>query len=186
MQTQNTESKKIQNGIIKPTQENFASLYEAFWPKIFNYFFYRTNMDKSASEDLTQNVFLKALQQLPKFKDKDVPYLSYLFTIARNLLIDFYRQPKTLNIEIAAEMTTEMDLENLIEQHIQKTGLWNRIKRLMPKEQELLVLRYAKQLSIREIASVLNKSENAVKLMLSRLQRQLLEKLNLLDMQAAI
>src|SRR4030066_1482928 len=72
-------------------QHAFGDLYEIHAPAIYRYLL--AHLDNSMdAEDLTCEVFLKAWQSLPKYVDRGVPFLAFLFRIARNALVDHYRQ----------------------------------------------------------------------------------------------
>jgi RNA polymerase sigma-70 factor (ECF subfamily) len=74
-------------------QHAFGDLYEIHAPVIYRYLF--THLDNTMdAEDLTGEVFLKAWQSLPKYTDRGVPFLAFLFRIAHNVLVDHYRQNK--------------------------------------------------------------------------------------------
>src|SRR5512139_2760089 len=73
----------------------FGDLYEFHAPVVFRYLFVHLNSQMDA-EDLTAEVFLKAWQSLPKYTERGVPFLAFLFRIARNALVDHYRQNNRL------------------------------------------------------------------------------------------
>ncbi|OHB25279.1 MAG: hypothetical protein A2542_03295 [Parcubacteria group bacterium RIFOXYD2_FULL_52_8] len=152
----------------------FAQLYQKYALKVYNYFWYRLHQDNDLAKDLTQETFLKAFEHLTHFQSHGHSYLTYLLKIAHNILVNQYRRPSTLSLDslanaedIPEEITgTDQDKERL-------ELAWRAVNALPPQEKDLMLLRYHKGLSVREVAHVVGKSENAVKLALSRIQRKL-------------
>ena len=159
---------------IKKAQENtkeFEALYKKYASKVFNYFWYRTGHDRDLSEDLLQETFLRAFKKLSSFKDKGYSYLTYLLTIAHNVLIDHYRKPESAPIEEAETVPYEITQD--IEKKIEAENLWRAIQTLPADDRDVLLMKYQSEMPIRDIAEVMNKSENAVKLQLSRTRKKL-------------
>ena len=71
--------------------EAFAGLYEAYYDKIYRYVMFKTG-DSLEAEDLTEEVFLRMLESIGSFKWQGYPFTSWLFRIAHNLVIDYYRK----------------------------------------------------------------------------------------------
>jgi RNA polymerase sigma-70 factor (ECF subfamily) len=72
--------------------EAFGELYLRHVRSIYNYIFYRTG-DPEEAEDLTSRVFLQALQHLPRFQERGLPFAAWLFRIAHNLVANWHRGP---------------------------------------------------------------------------------------------
>lgn len=72
--------------------DSFARLYDAYFERVFRYVYFRVSDDQTA-EDLTSQVFLKAWENLPRYKPSG-HFLAWLYTIARNQVIDHYRTRK--------------------------------------------------------------------------------------------
>ena len=75
----------------------FGELYELYCPKIYSYLAYHLNGRSEAAEDLTEEVFMKALQNLGSFQFREVPFSSWLYRIAHNHLIDHIRSSKKVS-----------------------------------------------------------------------------------------
>ena len=90
--------------LIRRAQENdreaFREIYETYFDKIFRYLAIKTG-DRTEAEDMTQQVFLKALQSISSFKWKGVPFSAWLYRIAHNQVIDYYRKQKKKAATIA-------------------------------------------------------------------------------------
>jgi len=158
----------------KEDPRRFEALYNKYAQKVYNFFFHRLKGHQEIAEDLTQETFLKAFEHLPRFRTRGYSYLTYLLTIARNLLINYYKKHKDLPLD------SVVDPENIPDKRKSKAVgsdkmdiLWHAIYELSLQERDILLLRYHKDLSIREVAHVIGKSENATTLALSRIRKKL-------------
>ncbi|MDO8689960.1 MAG: sigma-70 family RNA polymerase sigma factor [Dehalococcoidia bacterium] len=171
--------------LVEMAQSNpdgFSQLYECYLPRIYRYLRVRSANDEVAA-DLTQQVFLKAFEALPNYRPRGIPFAAWLFRIARNALTDSYRRPRGVvsidELAEALEQTGEDSPEAAVLHQEALTRLHALLGGLDSDKRELLELRFAAQLSSREIALVVGKSEAAVKKQLTRtiqtLRRQYLE-----------
>jgi RNA polymerase sigma-70 factor (ECF subfamily) len=146
--------------------QNFIGHYNQFKDKIYNYILYRTGFDRDLAEDLTSEVFIKAFKSFESF-DKELNFQAWIFTIARNHLINHYRaSKKTVPLE---------DMENVLQtksdelgQKLEVERILDIINRMDDSDKDPLLLRYSDGLSNTEIASVLEKDEGAVRTQISR------------------
>lgn len=166
----NNEDTKLVE-IAKQNPKSFENLYKKYADKVFNYFWYRTGHDKALSEDLMQETFLRAFQNLSKFRVRGYSYLTYLLTIARHLLIDHYRKPTSIPIEDADIVPYEV--LDKIERKSDADALWHAIQSLPSSNRDVLLMRYQDEKSIKDIATITESTENAVKLNLSRTRKKL-------------
>jgi RNA polymerase sigma-70 factor (ECF subfamily) len=165
-----TDAELVKNA--KQDKEQFAALYKRYIDKVYNYFWYRVGHNQDVAEDLAQETFVRAYQALSRFKVSDKSYLSYLLTIAHNLLVNHYRKPQPISIE-ATGVDVPEEIWSDIETKDNIRSLWRAIQQLPSKEQDILYLKYQKGYKISEIAEIVGKSENAVKLSLSRARKKL-------------
>jgi RNA polymerase sigma-70 factor (ECF subfamily) len=157
--------------IAKKDPKSFEKLYKKYADKVFNYFWYRTGHNTALSEDLMQETFLKAFKHLPKFKIRGYSYLTYLLTIARNLLIDHYRKPTAVPIKDVEEIP--VGITDDIERKSDAEALWHAIQDLPASNRDILLMYYQDNKSIKDIARITKSTENAVKLNLSRTRKKL-------------
>ncbi len=155
----------------KQNKEAYAKLYYKYARNIYDYFWYRIDRQKDICEDLMQETFLRAFQHLPKFRMRGYSYLSYLKTIAHNLLVNYYRKPKELSFDELGEVPAEITKN--IDQKLEAEKLWKAVQKLSRHSKDALLMRYQDEMPIKDIARVMGKSENAVKLLLSRARRKL-------------
>jgi RNA polymerase sigma-70 factor (ECF subfamily) len=149
----------------KSDSEAFGELYESHFDRIYNYIYYRTGNIHDA-EDLTARVFFRAIQHIGNYKDQGGPFSAWLYSIARNLLANWYRDnSKRTMIPIDAmahiQSTDEPELESEIVEN--RETLVAAIKRLPEDRQDLLILKYVNKQSNAEIGQILGRSEGAIK-----------------------
>lgn len=153
----------------------FHQLVEKFQAKIFRSLYYRTHSSAEA-EDLTQDVFLSAFKNLSRLKSPPL-FRPWLYRIAVNRVRDYYRRKK-LKTMLGFTSIDEADFQ---EPAAPETGeakafrretFWARVREIMDSmsrfEKEVFYLRFFDELTIREIASVLNKNQSTVKTLLYR------------------
>jgi len=145
-------------------KEAFAQLYESHFDKIYRYVVLRIG-NKTEAEDVTQQVFLNALQSIRSFKWKGIPFSAWLFRIAHNLVVDYLRKAKKVVITPLDESSARSDsnLQLVAEQRLDIEQLISATKRLTRAQREVISLRFAGELSVAEAAKVMGKSEGAVK-----------------------
>lgn len=159
---------RTQNG----NTEAFTPLVNKYQQRIYN-LIYRKVHNHETAEDLCQEVFLKAWRALPGFERKSVFY-SWLYQIAVNCSIDFLRKQKrqivfaceelSLNIDNRLQMTqTYPSPHEILEKEELKHIILKAASQLPPGQHHVFHLRYEEELSIKEIASHLNKSEGTIK-----------------------
>ena len=147
--------------------EAFAGLYEAYYDKIYRYVMFKTG-DTLEAEDLTEEVFLRMLESIGSFKWQGYPFTSWLFRIAHNLVIDYYRkagrQKKTsLDDAMRVVGTDNVDVDRKLDVELSIKEVKEAMGGLTRLQQEVLSLRFAGRLSVAETAEAMGKKENAVK-----------------------
>ena len=158
------------------SHETFAALYEQFMPKVYRYISFRIR-DENMSQDLTSIVFEKALVKFSGFNPQKASFSTWIFTITRNTIIDYYRthkqdiylEPET-RIYDAAQYSSPED-QSIKNENTRRLKLF--ISKLNRREQEAIILKYSNEMSNREIAEVLNLTETNVGSILCRTVRKL-------------
>jgi len=112
---QNFDEAKIIQNIQAGNAQDFGILYDAYVKKIYNFVYFRTH-HKETSEDLTSQVFFKALEKIRQFNIERGSFSSWIYRIARNAIIDQYRMKKDDAIfEDALEVKKTDDIEKDID-----------------------------------------------------------------------
>jgi RNA polymerase sigma-70 factor (ECF subfamily) len=149
---------------------SFGLLYNHYVPPIYRFIYMKVN-GREESEDLTHEVFLAAWQNLYRYKSQGFPFSSWLYQIARNRVIDFYRVQKNYaNIEtVDAEfVSVSHGLEERIDGDLNLQKIKGALKALSHDQQDVLIMKFIEDLSHAEIAAALKKSEGAVRLIQHR------------------
>jgi len=156
----------------KKDHSQYEALYKKYAQKVFNYIWYRVGHQKEVAEDLMQETFMKAYKALPRFRLRSYSYYSYLLTIAHNLLVNYYRKPKIIPF-LESISKAPVEIIRNVEKKFEAEQLWRAIQQLPQQDKDILLLRYQKEMPIKNIACIISKSENAVKLSLSRIRKKL-------------
>ena len=144
-------------------REAFAVLYEEHFEGIYRYIFVRIR-DQAEAEDLTQQVFLAALEALPSYRWRGVPFSSWLFRIAHNRVVDYMRKATKFRSSPTADLApAESDPAAAVEREMELAQLAELLEELTPLQQEVVSLRFSGGLSTAEVAKVMGKSEGAIK-----------------------
>lgn len=168
------EKNLIENA-VKGGASAFGSLYDHYHPKIYRFVLIKVGRREEA-EDLTHQVFLSAWLNIGSYRDLGYPFSSWLYQIARNQVIDFYRTKKqNVSIEeVDPEYFAEpADHPLTVDHYLELEHVQRAIRKLKPEYQDVVLMRFVEDLSLKEVAAALEKTEGAVKLMQHRAIRQL-------------
>jgi len=159
--------------LIRQAQANgeaFRPLYEKYFKKIFLFVLHRVG-DKALTADITSQVFLKALLNLPKYTFRGLPFSAWLFRIALNECNDFFRKHKRHRLvsldddaiqNLHEELTAATHLEDLERQ------LPRILQELSADDLQIIELRYFDQRPFQEVADILGISETYAKVKVYR------------------
>ncbi len=151
----------------------FGQVYDELVKPVYRYIYYR--VEESIAEDLTEDAFLKAWQNLKKYKKGKCPFSSWVFRIAHNLVVDHYRKNRIVT-EISDELPDTKEANDPARQanvKLTKVRLRKVIRHLPNNYQQVILLKYVNDLNNKEIAVTIGKSEAAVR----TIQFRALEKL---------
>ena len=160
----------------RSNKEDFGLIYAKYRGAVFAYLLKRVDHNKEIADDLAEETFLHALESLPHFAPTGKSYLSYLLTIAHNILLNYYRtKSRSLWTTMETAMASGSEQESLerAEIHQEAEAVIGAIHKLDHTGEQLLSLRYEKGLSIKGIANIIHKTPNAVKLALSRYRKKI-------------
>jgi RNA polymerase sigma-70 factor (ECF subfamily) len=153
----------------------FAPLYERYVDQIFAYAHTLTR-NRELAEDVTAATFAKAIEDLPRFQWRGVPYSAWLYRVAANMVARQARRPATLQLD-GHEPAGGVSPEQIVEQKARESEVRAAVAALPRDQQQAVLLRFGGDLRNREIAAIMGRSEGAVKLLTFRamtsLRRQL-------------
>ncbi len=153
----------------------FGELYDEYVTRIYRFIFLKVRRKQDA-EDLTHQVFLNAWQNIGRYESRGFPFGSWLYRIASNAVIDFYRTSRNhapleaVPEETFAELATHEELVDVaFDMHTIRTA----IQKLEGDQQTVVILRFIDDRTNKEIAELLGKSEGAVRVIQHRALKQL-------------
>lgn len=153
-------------------REAFGELYDAYVKRIYATIYYKTH-HKETAEDLTSATFFKALDKIGSL-DATRPFGPWLYSIARNTVVDHYRSRRsTISIEDAWDLPDDSDLLKDADLHYQMREVRKHMRSLTSLQREIITLRLWEGLSYREIGEIMNTSENSAKVTFSRAMQKL-------------
>ena len=148
-------------------KDALTELYGVFREKIYRYVFFKCGNHADA-EDITNEVFLRMIQSIANFQWKGIGFSSWLFKIASNLVIDYYRNKSRRNIESIEDRDYigETNWEQISE-FLDNRDLFHAIYKdtddLTDLQKEVVNLRFIGDLSLKETAEAMSKNVNSVK-----------------------
>lgn len=153
----------------------FGTLYDTYLPQIYRFVFLKVGRKQDA-EDLTQQVFASAWQNIGRYEHKGFPFSSWLYRIASNAVIDFYRtsKPNVSIDQVPEDHIAELDdMEDRVDTAMSSALVREALKKLDHDQQNVLLMKFVEELSNKEIAEALKKSEGAVRVIQHRALKQL-------------
>jgi RNA polymerase sigma-70 factor, ECF subfamily len=144
----------------------FAPLYERYVDQIFAYAHTLTR-NRELAEDVTASTFAKAIEDLPRFEWRGVPYSAWLYRVAANLVARQARRPPWVDLD-ARQPVDSLSPELIGEQRTRAAEVRAAVAGLPDDQREAVLLRFGGDLRNREIAEIMGRSEGAVKLLTFR------------------
>lgn len=145
----------------------FSQLYRLYFPQVFTFINFRVSSREDA-EDLANAVFEKALGAIDRYRPKPAQFSTWLYTIAKNCIIDHYRKRRLpVDAEAEAEVVPCADVSSdpvaCVLSEERKRTLREALLALTPDQREVVECRFFFELSILETAEAMGKTEGAVK-----------------------
>ena len=175
----NNFKKKEDRDLIKRSKFDpaaYGELYQRYAGVIYRFLLRRLGGNQEVAKDLTQETFARAFDHRNRFVYRGHNYGAYLFTVARRLLANYYRKPKTVSLD---DMERQFASPFSTEDGYMRREVWEALNTLPAIDRQVLLMKYRQGYSVRYIARVINKSENAVKLILSRAREKVRRSLGL-------
>jgi RNA polymerase sigma-70 factor, ECF subfamily len=154
----------------------FGELYNAYVHDIYRYILFRVGNAEMA-QDLTADVFLRAVEGLVKYQDRQLPLLAWLYRIAHARVIDHYRRTRRAGEQEDIEdldASTNEDLDTDMMTDFQKRKIHEALRKLPADQQQVLLLRFIEGYNLQKTAEILGKTIGAVKM----IQRRALQAMN--------
>ena len=164
----------------KGNENSFSELFDYFFPKIFRHVSFRVPAENS--EDLTSEVFLKVVQNLNKYvSQENAKFSAWLFRIANNTIIDFYRKKKDLlglddeEENFFAELPDEdtPPPNEIVNKNFDIQKMYKLLKKLPALQRTILELKFLEDFNNTEIAHITGKTEGNIRIIQLRALRTL-------------
>ncbi|MBT8316168.1 MAG: RNA polymerase sigma factor [Lutibacter sp.] len=164
----------------KKDQKAFNTLLNTYWSDVYKFQFLKTENEDEA-EDITIKTFSKAFDKIHLYNER-YNFKTWLISISKNIFLDHLRKQRTETISLnkkeseaykISDETPSAEDQLIIEQNL--VQLRNYIKKLKPNYQEIINLRYFREMSYKEIADTLDEPMNNVKVKLLRAKKLLAE-----------
>lgn len=144
--------------------EHFGPLYKKYHEAIFRFVYQRMD-DKDVAYDVTAQIFIKAMHNIKRFEDRGVPFASWLYRIAKSEVYQCFRDKKAdryVNIE-TVQLTEIMEDFDLEDNSNRLNKVLAALKKLKENEIQLIELRFFEKRNFKEIAEILEMTENNAK-----------------------
>jgi RNA polymerase sigma-70 factor (ECF subfamily) len=141
-----------------------AEIYERYFDGIYRYVYARVGHQADA-EDLTEQVFLKMVDAIGRYRPKGIAFSSWLYRIAHNLLVDRYRRSDRQPVELrrnVVDRTPHTDPELVLQNATERRRLQEAVSRLTPEQRQLITMRFIDNLEVRQIAQVMKRRPGAI------------------------
>lgn len=157
----------------------FGLLYDHYLPKIYRFVLLKVGQREEA-EDLTHQAFLRAWEHIARYADQGFPFGSWLYRIAKNIIIDHYRsfEKRKRDVDLEDVMEQLIDTESSImdktlDVKFDMELLMKAMERLKDVEQDVIIMRFVEDLPHEEVAEHIGKSVGATKLIQHRALKNL-------------
>ncbi len=170
------EEEKKQIERAKKNSEAFGELYDKYYSQIFGYVLKRV-ANLEIAQDVTSETFLKALKNLWQFRWQNVPFSCWLYRIANNEIVNYFRKHKSgwVSLEKIADPASSsnphlelVEAQEELKKHRDFLMAQEKVSHLPAKYQEVITLRFFEKKQIKEIAQILSKKEGTIKSLLHR------------------
>jgi RNA polymerase sigma-70 factor, ECF subfamily len=155
--------------------KDFPGLYDQYVRKIFNFIYYKTH-HKETAEDLTSDTFTKAFKKMGDFDENKGKFSTWLYQIARNTVIDFYRAKKSyVNIDDVWDLAGQEDILRDLDTAQKLKEVKTYLKELDSCQREIVLLRVWEGMSYKEISEIVGRDEGNCRVIFSRTIKALKE-----------
>ena len=147
----------------------FGALYDRHFQQIYRFVYSRVR-EQTAAEDVTSEIFIKALKAMPRYQDTGRPFAAWLYQIAVNAIADRYRtlRPSQPLDDFHDLSVAGPALEDLATHRDEIRRIWSLVEELPGQQRTALVLKFQEDMKIDDIAVAMGKSPGAVKLLIHR------------------
>jgi RNA polymerase sigma-70 factor (ECF subfamily) len=140
----------------------FGELYERYRQPLYRYCLARSNSPHEA-EDLVSDVFLRAMESLARYRDQGLPFIAFLYRVARNAAVDRHRKDKGSSLfDMTIEPRSSVDVEGDAARASDMDTVLGALRKIKPEYREVILLRFVEGYSAADVAKLLDKAEKAI------------------------
>ena len=163
------EEEKLLVERAKQDPNAFGELYDRHFQQIYRFVYSRVR-EQTAAEDVTSEVFIKALRGIGRYQDTGRPFAAWLYQIAVNAIADRYRALRpTDDIDARLDISSGgPGLEDVAAQREELRRIWGMVENLPAAQRTAMVLKFQEDMKIEDIATAMGKTSGAVKLLIHR------------------
>jgi RNA polymerase sigma-70 factor (ECF subfamily) len=167
-----TEITRLVKEAVKGNFEAFGQLYRLLVKQIYQYVFYQVG-DRMTAEDITADVFLKALERIDSCEGKESTFQAWLYRIAHNCVVDYFRRRRR-HLSLENDIG---DLKQEPDQSLERRELLRVTAELPRNQRQVIILKFIAGLGNAEIGNIMGKSEGAIRILQMRALALLRKKL---------
>lgn len=150
-----------------------AELYDMYVQDIYRFVSFKTR-SRATAEDLTSDIFLTVVEKLKQFNPNKGSFRTWIYTIARHIIIDHYRaQKETRQLSDAWDIADDADIPDAVDTALFSSQIDTLLKTLSADQRDIIIMRLWEDMSYDEIAAVLGKQPAACRMAYSRAIAQL-------------
>ncbi|HKT03209.1 MAG TPA: sigma-70 family RNA polymerase sigma factor [Rugosimonospora sp.] len=155
--------------LSKVDPEAFGALYDRYCDQIYR-FVYRRLTNHETAEDVTAEVFFKALKAIEQYRPTAGPFSAWLYRIAANAVVDHARARKaTTSLDVTIDTPDRgAAVDEQVINRVEAAKVWAAVDGLTEAQRVAVTLRFGRDLPIADIAQHMGRSEGAIKLLLNR------------------
>lgn len=153
---------------MKPPKQKLADAYNEYSDAIFRYCYFKIS-DREKALDFVQETYARTWQYI--FNGNEIENIkTFLYTTARHIIIDEYRKKKSLSLDDLIDKGSEpyLEIEEALYLSLEVERVMEYVQRLPENYSSIIIMRYVNDLSVKEIASILNESENVISVRIHR------------------
>jgi len=153
------------------------AVYYKYSDEIYRFLYWQCS-DEPLAEDITNEVFIRAWSHKDIFEDETANVRAWLYRVARNLLTDYWRKKRPMQLDQDFDVPSEEDVHGSVEASERNQELRRTLDELSEKMRLVIVMRFFQRLSVREVSLVLETSEANVRILQYRALKELKRKLS--------
>jgi RNA polymerase sigma-70 factor (ECF subfamily) len=157
--------------------EAFGKVFDNLGKSVYRFILFKVSFRHEVAEDLSSQAFLKVWEAVTAENAKRIKNLvAFLYQVARNLVIDYYRKQGTEELPLLYDLPEE-SLSTEVNTEVLPSEVEKMLSQLNSESREIIWLKYVEGLSVKEICEVVQKSSGAIRVIIHRAKKELKAKI---------